>query len=243
MVTVKERILAFVAKKGLKMKEFERMAQLSTGYVTSMRKGFGSEKLNNVLEAFPDLNREWLLYGEGEMLKNSSVPISGGELVASDAESFAQASAKYGSTLVPEYNADFRGGNRGALLDSESIIGYWLIPNAPKGAFIVTMYGTSMMPEIQSGARLLLAPMSFDKQYPNSIPFGRIFGVVVASDDVGSPMAHIKILRRHYDRALESKFWIARSVNRESFDDFDIPIERVTHLYKVLSSITNTWGL
>lgn len=34
-----------------------------------MRKGYGSDKLRNVLTAFPELNREWLLYGEGEMLK------------------------------------------------------------------------------------------------------------------------------------------------------------------------------
>lgn len=71
MDSVKSRTLAFIAKKGLKMKEFEDMAQLSTGYVTSMRKGYGSEKLNNVLAAFPDLNRDWLLYGEGKMLKPS----------------------------------------------------------------------------------------------------------------------------------------------------------------------------
>ncbi len=54
------------------MKTFEQRCDLSSGYVTSMRKGFGSEKLNNVLMAYPELNREWLLYGEGEMLKASS---------------------------------------------------------------------------------------------------------------------------------------------------------------------------
>ena len=34
-----------------------------------MRKGFGSNKLSNVLKAYPELNRDWLLYGEGPMLK------------------------------------------------------------------------------------------------------------------------------------------------------------------------------
>ena len=50
------------------MKTFEEKCGLSTGYVTSMRSGYGPEKLRNVLNAFPELNREWLLYGEGEML-------------------------------------------------------------------------------------------------------------------------------------------------------------------------------
>lgn len=71
--TVKTRILAFINYKGMKMKAFEDRCNLSSGYITSMRKGFGSEKLNNVLTAFPELNREWLLYGEGEMLKSSVV--------------------------------------------------------------------------------------------------------------------------------------------------------------------------
>lgn len=69
--TIKERTLEFIKSKGISMKEFELKCNLSTGYVTSMRKGFGPEKLNNVLTAFPELNRDWLLYGEGEMLIKS----------------------------------------------------------------------------------------------------------------------------------------------------------------------------
>lgn len=66
---VKERTIEFVKAKGITMKHFEEKCNLSTGYVTSMRKGYGIEKLNNVLNAFPDLNRDWLLYGEGSMLR------------------------------------------------------------------------------------------------------------------------------------------------------------------------------
>lgn len=73
MSGVKSRVLAFIDYKGIKMKEFEAMADLSSGYVTSMRKGFGERKLNNVLIAFPELNRDWLLFGEGSMLKPTAV--------------------------------------------------------------------------------------------------------------------------------------------------------------------------
>ncbi len=68
---IKDRTIEFVRHKGLTMKAFEQKCGLSTGYVTSMRKGFGSDKLSNVLTAFPDLNRDWLLYGEGDMLKGN----------------------------------------------------------------------------------------------------------------------------------------------------------------------------
>ena len=70
--SVKESTIKFIKHKGIKMKTFEERCGLSTGYVTSMRSGFGSEKLKNVLSAFPELNRDWLLYGEGEMLNEVS---------------------------------------------------------------------------------------------------------------------------------------------------------------------------
>ena len=70
-MNVKERINVFIEYKGIPIKKFEEKCGLSNGYISSMRKGFGEEKLNNVLKEFPELNREWLLYGEGEMLKSS----------------------------------------------------------------------------------------------------------------------------------------------------------------------------
>lgn len=69
--SVKERTIEFVKSQKITMKEFETRCGLSTGYVTSMRKGYGADKLNNVLKAFPQLNRDWLLYGEGSMLSAS----------------------------------------------------------------------------------------------------------------------------------------------------------------------------
>ncbi len=71
--------MLFVKAKKLSMKEFEKACNLSSGYVTSMRKGYGQEKLNNVLTAFPDLNREWLVYGEGEMLRSPITQESNGD--------------------------------------------------------------------------------------------------------------------------------------------------------------------
>lgn len=79
MGNIKTRTLEFIHYKGLKMKAFEEKCGLSSGYVTSMRNGFGPDKLNNVLNAFPELNRDWLLYGEGSMLRSDG---DGGELEA-----------------------------------------------------------------------------------------------------------------------------------------------------------------
>ena len=52
--TIKERTIAFVKSKGITMKKFEQACGLSSGYVTSMRKGCGQEKLESVLNAIPE---------------------------------------------------------------------------------------------------------------------------------------------------------------------------------------------
>ena len=66
---VKERICEMARHYGLKINEFEKMCGMSNGYVNNIRKGIGIEKLESILSAFPCINRDWLLYGEGEMLK------------------------------------------------------------------------------------------------------------------------------------------------------------------------------
>ena len=77
-MNVKERINIFIEYKDIPVKKFEEKCGLSNGYISSMRKSFGEEKLNNVLKAFPELNRDWLLYGEGDMLK-SAISIENGD--------------------------------------------------------------------------------------------------------------------------------------------------------------------
>ena len=70
-MSIKERVYAFIEFKGISVKKFEELCGLSNGYISSMRKGFGEDKLNNVLTMFPDLSRDWLIYGEGEMTNST----------------------------------------------------------------------------------------------------------------------------------------------------------------------------
>ena len=67
--TVKERLITFIKCLNLTQKAFEDRCNMSNGYVANIRKGIGSDKLLSIAREFPELNREWLLYGEGEMIK------------------------------------------------------------------------------------------------------------------------------------------------------------------------------
>jgi transcriptional regulator with XRE-family HTH domain len=78
-MTTKERTIRFITSKGLSVKKFEEICGLSNGYINSMKSGFGNNKLSQVLTAFPELNRDWLVYGEGDMLKLEAPQSSKGD--------------------------------------------------------------------------------------------------------------------------------------------------------------------
>ena len=73
---VKERVILFIKSSGMSVLQFEKRCGLSNGYIKNFKGNFGSDKLENLLNAFPNLSREWLLTGEGEMLQESCQPIS-----------------------------------------------------------------------------------------------------------------------------------------------------------------------
>lgn len=68
----KERLLTFLDYKNIKNAQFEQLIGASNGYVNNIRHGMGREKLEQALKEFPDLNRDWLLYGEGKMLNDTA---------------------------------------------------------------------------------------------------------------------------------------------------------------------------
>ena len=65
---VKERLLDFINYKQITNKSFELTAGLSNGYINNFDGNFRTKTLEKVLTAYPELDRNWLLYGEGEML-------------------------------------------------------------------------------------------------------------------------------------------------------------------------------
>ena len=70
-MSIKERIFTYIEVKGLSKAEFERKSNLSNGYLNNFKGQPSASKLECILSAFPDINRTWLLTGEGEMLMPS----------------------------------------------------------------------------------------------------------------------------------------------------------------------------
>jgi hypothetical protein len=65
---VKERIIFYAKFKKLPIAKFEKQCGMSNGYIKNFKGNLSAIKLKGILTAFPDLNKDWLLTGEGEML-------------------------------------------------------------------------------------------------------------------------------------------------------------------------------
>ena len=96
-----------------------------------------------------------------------------------------------------------------------------------------------MTPTLPAGCWVALKKYTIPHENPNTIPFGNIFGIVVEDKETGEFHGHIKILRKYQDRELSYKYWIARSINREEYDDFDIEIAQVRSLWIVKQHIVS----
>lgn len=235
MSSIKERLEQIIDKYSIKsVREFERQAGLPNGYVRRPRETMGVEQIEGVLKAFPEIDREWLMTGEGDMLVDTQ-PDSVVATPLPDKESYEFAK-RLGMEIVPEYTDHFRGGGDGSLITSDSIDAYWGLPNV-KADIVAEIDGDSMYPKYPPGSKVALRELSFDPSAPTvGIPFGEVFGITIDNGD-GNYLNFIKRLRRHPDAKLSQSYWVCQSENSTKYDDFDIEVAKVRHLFVVVASI------
>lgn len=216
-MTVEDRIRTFCKYKKLSIRQFEIQCNLSNGYVSSMRKGLGTGKLENVLNAFPELNREWLLYGEGKMLN--------GEVKSLERKTADKLSVRQ----IPLYDIAATAGFMNIYKDERpSVLEYLTIPNLPPVDGAIYARGDSMSPLIESGDIVIFKNVELN---PGNILWGNIYIVSYVID--GDDYTVLKYVRQSGK---------AGHIRLESFnpryDPQEIPASCVTALALVKASIT-----
>lgn len=216
-MTVEDRIRAFCKHKKLSIRQFEIQCNLSNGYVSSMRKGLGTGKLENVLNAFPELNREWLLYGEGKMLN--------GEVKSLERKTADKLSVRQ----IPLYDIAATAGFINIYRDERpSVSEYLTIPNLPTVDGAIYARGDSMSPLIESGDIVIFKNVELN---PGNILWGNIYIVSYVID--GDDYTVLKYVRQSGK---------AGHIRLESFntryDPQEIPASCVTAMALVKASIT-----
>lgn len=198
-------------------------------------RGAGKNVLNKILASFPEINANWLLTGEGNMLNNEDDTIT----PIIDTEEALNNALEKGVKLLPEVDFKFAAGQIELINGVESIKRYWYLPDCRDCEAVAQIAGNSMLPAYPSGCWVALKKHGFSIDTATQIPFGNVFGIVVQDKFTGDYHGHIKILRRYKDQTLCRKFWIAHSLNESEYDDFDIEIAQVRSLWIVKQHIVS----
>lgn len=66
---LRDRILKYIEYKGIDKSNFEKQSGLANGFVDKSGDNTRRSSLDKISNAFPDLNIDWILTGQGEMLK------------------------------------------------------------------------------------------------------------------------------------------------------------------------------
>ena len=161
---MKERLIQFLAHLSMGQNKFEKKVGLSTGFVNNIGDSIRVKSMQKILSEYPELNQNWLLTGEGSMLK--SAPSIGSE--DADSVPLLPISAQGGS--LNDFAVSVKNG------DCEQII------SPIKGVdFAITVSGDSMAPEYPNGSQILIKKIN-EKAF---IDWGRVYvldtcnGVVV----------------------------------------------------------------
>ena len=174
MSGVKDRLLDFISQIDIPVSEFERVIEVSNGYVRNISKSIQPYVLEKISDNYPSLDITWLLIGRGEMFrseyKSIASEVNSGEMIPSITpvknKEFKGA---------PYYNVDFIGGFDLVLEDKTVNPEYCIdLPPYNKPDILwCNLFGKSMEPYIFSGDRIAI------KEVPiMDVIFGKVYGVI-----------------------------------------------------------------
>ena len=170
-MSVKNRLKNFILSQNLSVLSFEKSIRASNGYINSISRSVGIDKLESIIENYPNLDIEWLLTGKGDMLKSHP-------LVEVPSE---------GVPLIPiEAMAGFPTGDYPVLLHD---CPRYIIPDLEHVDFMIRIKGQSMAPNYNSGDIVACIKVSGE----NWIQWNKVY----VMDTVQGPL--VKRLRQSTD--------------------------------------------
>ena len=162
-MTVKQRLVEYLKYKGIGQNKFERLAGISNGYISNLKAAPGAVHLTKILNAADDLNKDWLLTGDGQMLV--------------EAEESGQIVPVPPSEGRPYYNVDFKLGYD-IMFNDQTTIPHCFVSFPPNNVDCwCNAYGNSMAPTISSGDIVGLKLI----EDPSTLINGEIYAIVTSN--------------------------------------------------------------
>lgn len=208
-MALQDRLSEYLELKSLTFKDFERMCGLSNGTAARLRETTRQSTFNRIANSC-DLNIDWLLTGEGEMLNS-----------AYSAGSVADSGIPARIPLIPA--SAFAGGVEGFAPEAISLRNCESVVSPVAGAeYAIPITGDSMEPDYADGSIAYIRRIN----EVAFIPWGH---TVVLDTENG---AFIK--RIYPDDSMEDYVW-ARSIN-PAYPPMHIPKKSIFRIFRVLGT-------
>lgn len=104
MNEVQERLIQFIKHLDISVSQFEQRIGVGNGFVANTNRKMRNSSKNLILSAFPELNIDWLIKGEGEMLSKQG---SSSEKISSNSihnDNFSQVSKTLEGKKIPFFD-------------------------------------------------------------------------------------------------------------------------------------------
>lgn len=178
----------------------------------SLRSGgaIGTDKLENILSVYPRLSPNWLLTGEGTMLRDENFPVA-----------HQTTSAKEGIPLIP------LSAMAGALTGEQTVLEYecerYVVPAFNGADFLIPVKGNSMAPTYVSGdivacQRVPMTDLFFQWNKPYVLDTAQ--GALIKRIKPGSDKEHVLIVS-----------------DNEEYDPFELPYSEIHAVAMVIGII------
>ena len=148
ILTVKERILQFLDEKEISKTLFFNKVGISPSNFKGAGKksSIGSDLVVKILTEYPELSPEWLMLGEGEMLRDPSKQAANDQ----KKEIIPSHTSQEGIPLIPiEAWAGALSGEDYSIMESDCE--RYIVPSIKDADFLITVRGDSMTPKYYSG--------------------------------------------------------------------------------------------
>jgi phage repressor protein C with HTH and peptisase S24 domain len=177
-----------------------------------MRKAISNDKLQVILEQYPDLNPEWLLTGSGNMLRNETSILVEHEYTVKNLDN-----------NIPVYNINFSAGNINVFNDvNADLIGYLNIPELKGSERVIIATGDSMIGVINSGDYIGIKKINDFTYFNYGFPYA-----IVTED--------YRLLK--FIRKSENPENIILRSNNPDYDDIELPKNKITGLYLITACL------
>ena len=208
--TVKGRLMTYLKFKRISQVEFCRSIDVASTYIAVMRKSISPEKVNRIVAQYPDLNREWLLYGEGDMLLTE----------IQDPKNLLH-SAGY---LVPLLPVNAFAGNISAWSQSIMDRDCEKVVSPIQGVdFAIRISGDSMEPDFKDASLILIKRID-DNAF---IPWGHPM-IIDTTNGV--------FFKNVFPSEKGQNYLEARSINSK-YPPLSIPLESIFGLYRLVGNL------